>query len=90
MIGSEVQSYTINQKASSTAVALRDVFFRIETIAEWLELHPKVNGVDDPLLTYGFTEDEVSLLRQYFTGMNDLRLANQALFDLGRRLTGLE
>lgn len=90
MIGNEVQSYTINQKAAFAAVDIRNAFLKVEVIYEWLALHPKVDGQEDPLTSLGFTEDEISLLRQYFGEMNNIRLENKATFDLGRRLTGLE
>lgn len=90
MIGNEVQSYTINQKAAFAAVDIRNAFLKVETINEWLALHPKVDGQEDPLTSLGFTEDEISLLRQYFEQMDQIRVSNKSVFDLGRRLTGLE
>lgn len=90
MLGNEVQSYTINQKSASTAVDLRNAFYKVETIAAWLDMHPKVEGEADPLTALGFSETETETLRQYFEEMENIRVSNKATFDLGRQITGLE
>lgn len=92
-LGFDVTKQTLDAKTAQAALRLRESFDQIETIAKWLANHPNPgpDNTNDPLVTdFGYSTDEAYVLRNYFETFDGVRTANQATFDVGRKLTGLE
>lgn len=90
MLGYNVDQGTLNMKAASAVIMLRSAFDQIENIAGWLANHPKSGNVDPLVTDYNYTADEAYALRIFFETMQSLRTTNQATFEIGRKMTGLE
>lgn len=90
MLGYEVNHNVINQKSAEAVIDLRKAFGKIEVLAKWLANNPGA-GANDPLVVaHGFNEDEAYILRVFFETFDTVRINNEATFDLGRKVTGLE
>lgn len=90
MAGYQVSRSVLDSKAAQAVLNLRGSFREVENIAGWLANNPVVEG-DDPLVTvYEYTEDEAYILRIFFESMNNVRISNASIFEIGRKLTGLE
>jgi hypothetical protein len=89
-LGYEVNKGVLNMKAAQAALMLRSAFEQIESIAKWLENHPAGNGPDPLVAEFEFTSDEAYALRIYFETFDDVRVANESTFNVGRKMTGLE
>lgn len=91
-LGFDVTKQTLDMKAAQAALKMRAAFDEVETVTKWLSNHPN-NGTDpDPLTLdpFLYSADEAYALRNYFETFDGVRTANQATFDVGRKLTGLE
>lgn len=88
-VGYEVNKGILDMKVAQAAQELRHAFSMAESIAAWLANNP--NSGTDPLISkFGYTEDEAYLIRAYFEGVETIRINNQSLAAMGRKLTGLE
>lgn len=91
MAGFEVNRQTLNMKVGNTALQVREVFEKVETIFAFLGNHPTPEGGSDPLVEdFGFNADEAYAIRLYFESLNNFRINNANVFASGRTLTGLE
>jgi len=89
-LGYNVDKGTLDMKAASTVLQLRQAFDNVEAIAAWLDNHPSV-GAEDPLITdFGYNSDEAYVLRSFFETMESVRTSNASMFEIGRKMTGLE
>jgi hypothetical protein len=89
-LGYNVDKGTLDMKAASTVLQLRQAFDNVEAIAAWLANHPD-GGSNDPLLNdFGYSADEAYVLRNFFETMENVRTANASTFETGRKMTGLE
>jgi hypothetical protein len=90
-LGYNVDKGTLDMKAASTVLQLRQAFDNVEAIAAWLGNHPS-NGGNDPLTGegFGYSADEAYVLRSFFETMEGVRTSNAAVFETGRKMTGLE
>jgi hypothetical protein len=91
-LGYDVNKGTLDMKAAQAVLMLRQSFDEVRAVANWLANHPS-NGTDpDPLTQdpFGYTADEVYILRSFFETMETVRTANEATFETGRKITGLE
>lgn len=90
MLGYYVDQNSLNGRAGQTALELRNAFGRVESVSAFLANKPIVSGVDPLVESFGYTADEAYALRHFFESMNQIRLDNAALFNIGRKMTGLE
>jgi hypothetical protein len=90
MLGYYVDKGTIDQKSGQAVLTLRQGFDQVQNVTKFLANHPKVNNVDPLVSEFGYTADEAYVLRLFFETMDQLRTANAATFDIGRKITGLE
>ncbi len=91
-LGYDVSKGTLDMKAAQAVLMLRQSFDEVEAISVWLANHPS-NGTDpDPLTIdpFGYTTDEAYVLRSFFETMETVRTSNAAIFEMGRKITGLE
>lgn len=89
-LGYDVNKNVIDMKSAGAVIALRSAFEKVEIMAEWLADNPS-DGTNDPLVTtYGYTVDEAYALRVFFETFNTIRINNESMFDVGRKMTGLE
>ena len=90
MAGSKVTRKIMDDKSSEAILTLRIGFDRTENVAKWLANNPDA-GQGDPLVTdLEYTVDEAYLIRLVFQNLEALRTANEANFELARKLTGLD
>lgn len=90
MLGYEVSKGTLDMKAANTVLNLRSAFEQVENIAKWLVAHPS-DGTNDPLVdSFGYSTDEAYALRFFFETFDAVRTDNAGVFDVGRKMTGLE
>ena len=87
-MGYVVNKDVLDQRCAEAVIGLREAFENIETIAKWLADHP--NDGTDPLIAEGYDTDEAYAMRLYFETFETVRVNNQAAFDTGRKMTGLE
>jgi hypothetical protein len=88
-LGYNVDKGTLDMKAASTVLQLRQAFDNVEAISAWLINHP--NDGTDPLISdFGYTADEAYVLRSFFETMESVRTTNASTFETGRKMTGLE
>lgn len=89
-LGYNVDKGTLDMKAASTVLQLRQAFDNVEAIAAWLGNHPS-DGTNDPLVDdFGYNTDEAYVLRSFFETMEGVRTSNATMFETGRKMTGLE
>lgn len=90
-LGREVNKSILDTRVAEAVLALREAMEDSESIAKWLANNPVHEGVDpltlDPFM---YSVDEAYLVRLYFEQVEALRVANQNLADLGRKMTGLD
>jgi hypothetical protein len=90
-LGYDVNKGTLDMRAAQTVLMLRQSFDYVEAVSTWLANHPVVNGVDpitqDP---FGYTPDEAYVLRSFFETMESFHVANESIFEMGRKISGLE
>lgn len=89
MLGYEINKSILDGKSAEAVVGLRMAFAKIETINAWLDNNPSDNE-NDPLVTdFQYTADEAYALRLYFQTFDQIRVSNQNIFDVGRKISGL-
>jgi hypothetical protein len=90
-LGYELYKAIIDTKAAQAALDLRNAFYKVQIMAEWLGDNPVPEGGTDPLISkYNYTADEAYALRLYFETFDNVRVSNQSGFAIGRKITGLE
>lgn len=89
-LGLEVSKPILDMKAAQAVLQMRSAFDMTESIAKWLQNHPVLEAVDPLVNEFGYTSDEAYTIRQYFEGFDAIRINNQTLIDVGRKMTGLE
>lgn len=91
-LGFDVNKGTLDMKAAQAVLSLRSAFEQVETVTKWLANHPNDGTNPDPLTEdpFGYSADEAYALRSFFETFDGVRTANQAAFDIGRTMTGLE
>jgi hypothetical protein len=90
-LGREVNKSILDTRVAEAVLALREAMERSESIAKWLANNPVREGVDPlTLVPFMYSVDEAYLVRRYFEEVEALRVANQTLADLGRKMTGLD
>lgn len=90
-LGYEVNKGTLDMKVADAVMSVRNALDKVEAVAAWLANHPAVDSVD-PLTEppFGYTADEAYVIRVYFESVESLRVNNQNISDIGRKMTGLE
>jgi len=88
--GIQVSKGSLDSRASDAILTLRNGFNKVESISVWLSNNPKSGDVDPLVSEFGYTTDEAYLIRILFEGLQTLKNSNSQLFQLGRKLTGLE
>lgn len=89
-LGYDVNKGTLDMKAASAVIELRDAFEHVETVAKWLANHPKDGDTEPLVIDFGYTADEAYVLRIFFETFESVRIANDNTFEIGRKITGLE
>lgn len=90
-LGIEVTKQMLDGKVAQTVVAVRSALEKVASVQAWLANHPVVDNVD-PLTQepFGYTEDEAYAMRMYFGTVDQIRVNNANISDVGRKMTGLE
>jgi hypothetical protein len=89
-LGYDVNKGTLDMKAAQTVLMLRQSFGEVEAVAAWLANHPSNGSVDPLVVEFDYNADEAYILRSFFETMESVRVANEAAFEIGRKITGLE
>lgn len=91
MAGMDVNRNLLDMRAAEAVLLLRNALAKVESVAKWLSNNPVEAGVD-PLTIgdFNYTPDEAYLLRFVFESLEGLRVSNDNLSEVSRKLTGLE
>lgn len=90
-LGIEVTKQMLDGKVAQAVISVRSALEKVEAVQSWLSNHPVVNNVD-PLTQepFNYTDDEVYAMRFYFGSVDNLRISNFNVSDVGRKMTGLD
>lgn len=90
-LGITVNKGVLDGKVAQAALLIRSAFEQVETIKTWLANQPN-DGTNDSLTQepFNYDADEAYAMRSYFEQLDAFHTSNAALFDTGRKMTGLE